>query len=635
MRGIENRLHSDSADEALQTLTTHEWQGCALALLLTPTVADSFSQPSSLHTSPPVDLPLTTQTQGGQHAAIKRSSSLVSTIRVIQSAECAITRHIMALIPSFSGSLLLDIVGLLTVVYLASSIRSYRRLSHTPGPPGWGWSVIPWVRLHTRKDTMDQFYQLSDKYGPLVRVAPNTLITSDAETLRRMSAPRSPYTRSMNYYCMRLNPGKDHIFSTMDEVTHDDLRKKMTAGYSGKENLTLENDIDEAILELVDLIDTKYISTAGDIRPMDLARKIQFLTMDVISKASFDSKFHDLRDDNDNYKYIEEIENLLPNVTWTAVVPGFVKFMTDIGVLQWAAKFADGSFGVEKVKRVAFAQVDKRFEEDGTPKEEMRKDMLGSFIRRGLSRERAKEESILNLTAGSDTAATTMRATLLNIITSPGLSRALTAEIDDAIANGTVPSNDSTVVTEDQSKQLPLLQATIKEGLRWWPTVAAEMSKLTPPQGDTICGYFVPGGTKVGCSVKATHRNPDLFGPDAQSFRPERWLLSPTASKEMSKDIGTSNWTVPPTHPLGHEMDPSKLYTMERNNDLAFGSGRFQCLGKPVAWMELNKVFVELLKRFEFQLMDPLKPWDTRCCGTHLQKDMWVTVRRREKRDTN
>ena len=561
---------------------------------------------------------------------IKRAPSLVSTICVIQGTECATAPHRMASIPSLSGSLLLDIIGLLAAAYIASCIGSYRRLSHIPGPLGWGWSVYPWVRVHTRTDTMDQFYQLSEKYGPLVRVAPNTVITSDAETLRRMSAPRSPYTRSMNYYCMRLNPGKDHIFSTMDEATHDDLRKKMSAGYSGKENLTLESDIDEAILELVDLIDTKYISSAGDIRHMDLARKIQYLTMDVISKASFDSNFHDLRDDNDNYKYIEEIENLLPNVTWTAVIPGFVKFMTDIGFLQWAAKFADGSFGVEKVKRVAFAQVDKRFEEDGTPKEEMRKDMLGSFIRRGLTRERAKEESILNLTAGSDTAATTMRATLLNIMTSPRLYRALTAEIDDATASGAIPSQKGRVVTETQSKQLPLLQATIKEGLRWWPTISAEMSKLTPPQGDTICGYFVPGGTKVGCSVKATHRDPALFGPDAQSFRPERWLLSPTALKEMPKDIGTSNWTLPPTHPLGHETDPSKLYMMERNNDLAFGSGRFQCLGKPVAWMELNKVFVELLKRFEFQLTDPLKPWDTRCCGTHLQKDMWVTVRRRE-----
>ena len=528
---------------------------------------------------------------------------------------------------------MVGILGALVVIYIASWIRSYRRLSHIPGPPGWGASVLPWVKLHTRADTMDQFYQLNEKYGPLVRVAPNTVITSDAQTLRRISAPRSPYRRSLNYLAMRLNPGKDHIFSTMDEDIHNDLRKKMSAGYSGRENLTLEHDIDEAILEFCKLIDSKYISNNCDIRPMDLARKVQYLTLDIISKVSFGSKFFDLRDDNDNHKYIEEIENLLPNVTWTSVVPGFVKFLTDIGFLQFVAKYADGSAGVEKVKRVAFEQVKQRFEPDGTPKEEVRSDMLNSFIRRGLSRERASEESILNLTAGSDTTATTMRATLLNIMTSPRLYQLLTAEIDDAITNGTIPLEEGEVVSEDQSKQLPFLQATIKEGIRWYPVVAAEMSKLVPPQGDTICGYFIPGGTKVGCSVKAVHRDPDLFGPDANAFRPERWLLSLNAPSELSKDLGASSWTMPPRHPFGHELDPMKLYKMERNNDLAFGYGRYQCLGKPVAWMELNKIFIELLRRYEFQVLDPLNPWKTRCCGTHLQKDMWVIVRRREPRE--
>jgi len=539
----------------------------------------------------------------------------------------------MSSLPSLTGSSLGDIALLFTIVYGISWFRSYRRLSHIPGPPGWGLSVLPWMKLHTRADPMDQISLLSEKYGPLVRVAPNTVITSDPETLRRMSAPRSPYRRSNFYYAMRLNPGKDHIFSTMDEAAHDELRKKMTAGYSGKENLTLEEDINGAILELCDLIDKKYLTADGNIKPMDLARKIQYMTMDIISKASFDSNFHDLRDDNDNYKYIEEIENLLPNMTWTAIIPGFVKFLTDIGLLPLMANFADGSMGVEKVKRVAFEQVDKRFEVDGTPKAELRADMVGSFIRRGLSRERVKEESILNLTAGSDTAATATRAILLNIITSPRLYRLLTSEIDEAIAHGTIPRSQGDVVTEEQAKQLPILQATIKEGLRWYPAVAAEMSKVPPPEGDTICGFYVPGGTKVGWSVKAVHRNPDLFGPDVNAFRPERWLLSPQAAGELPKDMEGRRWTPPKPHPLGHEIDPSKLFAMERNNELAFGYGRFQCLGKPVAMMELNKIFVELLRRYEFQLMDPLAPWDTMCCGTHLQKDMWVTVRRREGRE--
>ncbi|KAJ9615092.1 hypothetical protein H2200_001166 [Cladophialophora chaetospira] len=512
-------------------------------------------------------------------------------------------------IPATKPAIVNAVLLLLVVAYGISWFRSWRRLSHIPGPRGWGWSIIPWLRLHTRADLFDQFYDLTSAYGPLVRVGPNTLICSDPDVLRRLSAPRSPYKRSDWYFAMRLNPGHDNIFSTRDETRHEALRRKMAAGYSGKENVSLEHDINTCLLELIDLIERKYLSTGGNILPMDLARKIQFFTSDIMSQIAFDYKFHDLEHDLDRWGYLAEIEALFPNITWTATVPGFLKFMTKLGLLQKLAAVGDGSMGMSKVKSLAFEQVSKRFDSDGKLKDEKR-DMLGSFIRHGLTQAEAQQESLLNLTAGSDTSATSMRATLLNIMTNPRVYRTLMAEIDDAIANGRIPSGPTDIITEAQAKELPYLQACIKEGLRWYPAVTGELSKEVPPQGDTICGYFVPGGTKLGSSIKAVHRNSTLFSPDPESFRPERWILS--------------------SQPNGHEKSEEKLKEMERNNDLVFGYGKYQCLGKPVALMELNKVFVELLRRFEFETKNPLKLWHTQCCGTHLQKDMWVVVRRKK-----
>jgi cytochrome P450 len=100
-----------------------------------------------------------------------------------------------------------------------------------------------------------------------------------------------------------------------------------------------------------------------------------------------------------------------------------------------------------------------------------------------------------------------------------------------------------------------------------------------------------------------------MFGIDADAFRPERWILTSAGGDEPSLE---------------------KLQKMERNNDLIFGSGRHQCLGKSVAMIELNKVFVELLRRFELTLYDPLHPWKTFCSGIHFQHDMWVVVRPRK-----
>lgn len=69
---------------------------------------------------------------------------------------------------------------------------------------------------------------------------------------------------------------------------------------------------------------------------------------------------------------------------------------------------------------------------------------------------------------------------------------------------------------------------------------------------------------------------------------------------------------------------------MDRQADLTFGFGRFGCLGKPVALMELNKVVVELLRHFEMSVINPDKPWESDSRGIFLQKDFWVRVTERD-----
>ncbi len=61
-------------------------------------------------------------------------------------------------------------------------------------------------------------------------------------------------------------------------------------------------------------------------------------------------------------------------------------------------------------------------------------------------------------------------------------------------------------------------------------------------------------------------RNRTLFGDDVEIFRPERWL----------------------------DADHAQRTAMERTVDLAFGYGRWACAGKTVAFMELNKFYVEV-----------------------------------------
>jgi cytochrome P450 len=65
--------------------------------------------------------------------------------------------------------------------------------------------------------------------------------------------------------------------------------------------------------------------------------------------------------------------------------------------------------------------------------------------------------------AGSDTSATGIRATMLGIISNPRVYAKLTAEIDAAMASGKIPTHSNAVISDAQAKELPYLQACIKE----------------------------------------------------------------------------------------------------------------------------------------------------------------------------
>ena len=70
----------------------------------------------------------------------------------------------------------------------------------------------------------------------------------------------------------------------------------------------------------------------------------------------------------------------------------------------------------------------------------------------------------------------------------------LRAEIDEAVGNGSI----SSPIEDSEARTLLYLQACIKEGLRMFPPVTSLFPKVVPPEGDTINGVFLPGGTEIG-----------------------------------------------------------------------------------------------------------------------------------------
>lgn len=216
--------------------------------------------------------------------------------------------------------------------------------------------------------------------------------------------------------------------------------------------------------------------------------------------------------------------------------------------------------GLGAVIGVAQKVVAERFDTKSVSERE--RDMLDAFISHGLNQLEAESESTLQILAGSDSTATNIRITLLYLLTNPPVCMRLRAEIDRALTTGGV---SFPVITNREALKLPYVQACIKERLRMWRPLNGVVTKVAPREGAAVNGTWIPGGTQVCFSKHNLMLRHDLFGPDAGLFRPERWLT-----------------------------DPDTLRAYERVWELSFSYGRFSCLGKGTALMELNKVFVEV-----------------------------------------
>ncbi|KAL4995725.1 cytochrome P450 [Aspergillus recurvatus] len=487
-------------------------------------------------------------------------------------------------------------------LYVFRTIIAYAKLARFRGPSWTGISNWPHSIAMLRGNCHEWYAQATEKHGSIARVAPRVLITSSPEVWMHVNN-KPGYKRSDWYYnAVRIEYQKDNVFSQTDNAKHEQRRKQMAPGYSGRENKDLEASVDKQLQNVLDLVRAKYVSSDHQAVPMDLAKKIQYFTLDVISSVGLGQAFGMLEADHDVDDYLQSSEEGLA-IANTALALGFSSLTQAPFIGRFLAPSPKDNNGFGKMMATCFRLVDER----AASATDKRSDMLASFIRHGLSGDELRTEALEQIIAGSDTTASAIRGTLLHLMTNARVYVKLQREIDDAVSRGLAPTTGQGLITAAQAKQLPYLQAVIREALRVWPPVANIFPRDVPKDGDTVVvdgeTVFLPGGVCIGYSAYAMHHSEKIYGKDAKAFRPERWL---------------------------EESNPAKMAIMVRTNDLIFGHGKFQCLGKPVAQIEIGKTVFELLRNFDLALLNPTRPWDAwNNLGLFSISDMWVQVTER------
>ncbi|KAL0934654.1 benzoate 4-monooxygenase cytochrome p450 [Colletotrichum truncatum] len=482
----------------------------------------------------------------------------------------------------------------LTIYLIICRIRDYARLRHVPGPFWAHWTDLWLIKAQLSGKLAFTLQDLHNKHGPIVRIAPNWVVVGDGATMRRLWAARSPWKRGAWYRGLRFDPYSDSVFTALDDKQHDSMRAKLAPGYAGKDVEGVQELVDEQVAGLINLLETRYLSTEHEFKTVDLARKVQYFTLDVISAVGFGKKFGYLDSDADTLRYIEVTERSVPSLLVIALQPWMLNILQS-RTLRPIVPDVTKIMGIGDVIRRAREAVNERYGENPVVK----RDILGSFVTHGLTREQAEGETTVQIVAGSDTTAAAIRSTMLFIITNPHVYTRLQAEIDQAAKQGLI----SSPITDAEARRFEYLQAVIKEGLRIWPPGTGLLPKVSLK--DELMGEtHIPAGTNVAWSPFSVTHEKEVFGPDAGMFRPERWL-------GISKE---------------------KYRMMETQTMLLFAGGsRFECLGKNLAMMELNKVYVELLRRFDFTIVNPAIPWTSENYAIHIQREFNVKITRRSK----
>lgn len=220
-------------------------------------------------------------------------------------------------------------VVLFILVYLA--ITSALRLRGFAGPK---WAVhtrlwICWMLSSTNSAQL--LVDINKEYGSIARIGPNNLVTDDPDLTRQILAVGSKWRRGPWFDSIRIDPRVPNIVSERDPRTHNAMRRRMSAGYAGKDIEGLEDIVDERITEFIDRIEKNWVSAPGHTRPFDIARRVQFFTIDTITHVCFGRPMGFVESDTDKHNFIATIETQLP------IVQHFSVILSLNTVLRWIA----------------------------------------------------------------------------------------------------------------------------------------------------------------------------------------------------------------------------------------------------------------------------------------------------------
>ena len=434
------------------------------------------------------------------------------------------------------------------------AVTSPDALADIPGPQGL--PVLGNVLSIDRKNPIQGFIAMAREYGPIFKlvVPGGTRIFVSGRTLVEEVCDDARFDKKVagGLANVRKAGAANGLFTadTDDPMWHRAHGILLTpfSRQAMRDYLPMMLDLAEQLMDK-----WSRVNPDDDVDvPADMTR----LTLDTIALCGFGYRFNSFYRDTEHPFVAAMMRSLSRSQAQLRQLP----IQTRLNVRARRQAEADDAFMDALVDKVINERRELGSAADNN-------DLLGRMLtgvdrksRERLPDENIRAQCITFLVAGHETTSGLLSFAIYYLLKNPDVVRQAQEEVDHVLGGTRRP-------TYEQVQQLTYVRQILDETLRLWPTAPGF---TRAPFEDTVIGgqYRIPKGTPLTVLLAMLHRDPDVWGPDADRFNPDH-----TSRDRMSR--------VP-----AHAYKP-------------FGTGQRACIGRQFALQEAVLVLGMVLQRFE------------------------------------
>ncbi|KAJ7247129.1 cytochrome P450 [Mycena haematopus] len=436
-----------------------------------------------------------------------------------------------------------------------------------------------------------------DEFGPIFLYrslfSMRRLYTADVKALSHIVANDSRYARLPATVGLRKRLLGDGIL-TVQQDAHKRQRRILNQAFGASQIRFLTEIFVEKAAQLRDLW-VSELAKGNSVASgrIDVHNGLMRMALDVIGKAGFNHDLNALNDTGSPNELAEAFSNLLhsPNTRRTLMFVDVQSLVPALKLLPFpgrkamttaqATLYSIASQIVSESKRGILAA-------DGEKSLDGKRDLLSVLLKANMSpsvpeRQRLSDAEVIAqipsfFVAGHGTTSTSTAWALHSLSLNPATQEKLRKELF------TISSENPTM---DELNSLPYLESVVRETLRVYGPVAFleriatqdDVLPLSRPYTDTAgkCHDSLPirKGQVIHMPIVAFNTDKEIWGADAEEFRPERWESVPSAA--------------------------GAIPGLPHPNLFSFFAGQTSCIGYRFSLVEMKALLFTLIRAFEFE----------------------------------